>query len=157
MMQETASNAVPPGGQRRYVNPEDGWEKTHPYYTSLYNAARAHRIANQQPIPANWTEVFEDNICRNTATLPCEHRDTGLRRAFAMATRFARSMTEWAGSGFKLADEETVKQRQAICNDCPYWEDTGLIGWGFGRCGKCGCAGHLKLGIAVEKCPLGKW
>lgn len=157
MMQETAANAVPNGGQRRYVNPEDGWEATHPYYVSLLNAARAHRVANGQPIPANWTEVFEDNLCQNTSTLPCEPRDTGVRKALAMARRFTQSMTTWARSGFKLADDETLARRRAACAACPHWEDTGLVGWGFGRCGKCGCSTHLKSAIFSERCPLQKW
>lgn len=158
MMQLEDPTRVPPGGILHYIDPETGKRFSHPYLRAVLDLARAHRKANNLPVSSHWAFEVEDNICKNTPAAPCVHRDTGIRRAFAIAKHFTRSMTNWARSGFKLASEEVIAARRAVCeNDCPFWEDNGTSGWGFGRCGKCGCSGSLKTGIASEKCPLGKW
>lgn len=50
----------------------------------------------------------------------------------------------------KLADEETVRNRRLICDNCEHKSVIGL-------CVKCGCIVFLKTTRAKKKCPMGKW
>lgn len=62
----------------------------------------------------------------------------GLRAAKAIAT------------GSQVAAlPETVVQRKAICHSCDKWIKGG--------CELCGCFTALKIKLATEACPLGKW
>jgi len=67
-----------------------------------------------------------------------------------------------AGSGARVAAGlirgkavKTTRQVQStrlkICKSCALFDpDTGV-------CGECGCFMEVKVGLAVERCPLGKW
>jgi hypothetical protein len=48
-----------------------------------------------------------------------------------------------------IADEETRRNRIAICEGCEM-----LQGW---RCSKCGCSTAAKVALQTEKCPMAKW
>jgi hypothetical protein len=48
-----------------------------------------------------------------------------------------------------IADEETRKERIAICEDCDQLSGA--------RCAKCGCYTNKKIILQTEKCPIGKW
>ncbi len=50
-----------------------------------------------------------------------------------------------------MATTEERERRQAICDVCPEWDVQQR------RCKKCGCNGNLKLALATESCPIGKW
>ena len=63
-----------------------------------------------------------------------------------MLQNFTNATFRWASAGFKIADDETLAKRQAICDTC----------LGMGKCLKCGCT-SLKLKFNTEKCPVGKW
>lgn len=45
--------------------------------------------------------------------------------------------------------QDVLAQRRAICSTCNHWVN--------GRCELCGCYTKLKLRLATEKCPAGKW
>lgn len=62
-----------------------------------------------------------------------------------MAASFAKAMTKWAGSGFKLVEQDEYVRRRTICNTCG-------SGW---RCPKCGCMLWAKAAIKTEECE--KW
>lgn len=64
------------------------------------------------------------------------------------------ALMDWAKVGFKLASPIELDARIAICQKCEQWEPKGWAG--LGKCKKCGCSG-VKLKLASEKCPLGKW
>ena len=66
-----------------------------------------------------------------------------------VASAFAAGAA-WAAAGFSLADEPTREHRAATCAACTLYEPES------GRCLECGC-GVLKLWIATERCPIGKW
>lgn len=156
------SNSVPQGGVWRYVDMETGMVITHPYLDQVRIHARKHRIANNLPIPSNWEDVFEDNVCSNTPAAHCEESDTGVKKAIKLAARFSTAMLNWTRSGFKLVDAETLAARRLTCEGddtherCPHWQSSSRL-FGFGRCGKCGCRVGLKSALMTETCPLGKW
>ena len=71
-----------------------------------------------------------------------------------MLQNFTNASFRWAKSGFKIADDETLEKRKAICDSCKYWSPTSRMG--MGKCLKYGCS-SLKLKFETEKCPIGKW
>jgi hypothetical protein len=72
-----------------------------------------------------------------------------------MAATLGSSLTNFARSGYAIADLETLSSREEICRGCDLW-DSQAVG-GTGRCRKCGCSTWAKLRMASEKCPMGKW
>ena len=64
-----------------------------------------------------------------------------------MLILFAKAMTRWAGSGFKLTKRDEFLRRRTICAECN-------DGW---RCPDCGCVLNLKGAIQTEKCPRKLW
>ena len=67
--------------------------------------------------------------------------------AVAAAGRVAAAFA--SGQPVKVS-AEVYEARLATCRACEAYDATQA------RCTKCGCGG-LKLGLATEKCPLGKW
>lgn len=122
--------ATPPGkGGWVYIDPETKVRFQHPYFTSLKHIAAKHRRANQLPIPVNWDQFFEANICDNTTWGKCEPEEKSLRGVFHLAKKFASEMANWAKSGFDTVDKETLQHRFDICqgnldkamDPCQYW------------------------------------
>ena len=61
-----------------------------------------------------------------------------------MLQNFTSATFHWASAGFKIADDETLAKRQAICDTCQYWKASARLG--MGKCLKCGCyLAKLKL------------
>lgn len=154
---------VPPGGFCRYRDPDTNLLIQHPYYDRLKGLALAHRRDKGLTIPHNWDEWFDERFCDSTPAA-CDdvpnapdETDTGW---LGLASRFTGAMVRWAREGFPVVDYDTFKDRHRICAGdettprCP--EFRSWRAFGLGRCGKCGCA-SVKLKLATEKCPLGKW
>lgn len=156
------TGTVPHGGVWRYRDKETGTVITHPYLDQVRARAHKHRVTNNLPIPTNWEDQFEDNVCHATPTAPCAEVETGLRRAAALTKRFSIAMLNWARGGFKLVDGETLATRRLACEGdetharCKEWRASNGY-FGFGRCGKCGCSTGLKSALATETCPLNRW
>jgi hypothetical protein len=152
---------VPPGGAYHYVDPETGECFSHPYFGQLRTLATSHRTANGLPIPVNFDEQFEDNVCEHTPTAHCISDEENLSPA-KLAARATRALANWAKSGFKVAQAEMIEERRKICMGdpatgiptCSYWYGSSFL---TGRCKRCGCSGRAKLLIRRESCPLGKW
>ena len=163
MMEPISKGAVPPGGYWRYRDPDLGVDIAHPYYVQVKAQAHALRKKSGLPIPWNWDAWFDEQVCKETPKgcfeVP-EAKENGKPSISEMATHFANSMKEWARSGFKVVTLDVFKDRSRICQGdpdtprCDHYQTSGLFG--IARCGKCGCT-RLKLGMATEKCPLGKW
>jgi hypothetical protein len=66
-----------------------------------------------------------------------------------MAVSAVRSMTRFAGSGFKTASPDSVQKRLRTCASCEH--HTGV------RCKICGCFTNIKARLLQEECPIGKW
>lgn len=152
---------VPPGGAYHYVDPETGERFSHPYFGQLRVIAAAHRQANGLPVGVAFDVDYENNVCRNTPTANCISDEENLSPA-KLAARASRAIANWAKSGFKVAREEMLRERQRICMGdptdgtpaCSYWHGASFL---KGRCKRCGCSGSGKLLMASESCPIGKW
>lgn len=73
-----------------------------------------------------------------------------------MISNFASSMIRWASAGFPTVDKAMFDARLAVCQGteskpkCHFWDPEKK------RCTECGCR-QVKLHLATEKCPVGKW
>jgi hypothetical protein len=67
---------------------------------------------------------------------------------------FTKSMTTWAGGGFKKVQQHVYENRLSICRKCEFWQENG--NFGMGKCLKCGC-GRGKHWLPHEQCPIGLW
>lgn len=120
----------------------------------LFRKVREHRIANNIPIRHMEQEII-DQFCE-TQPEWCEDVDERGRPTLAeLASRFSRAMFNWARAGFKIVDEKEYQRRSTICQGCQWWRGEGNV-LGSALCGKCGCS-SLKIFVATEKCPAGKW
>ncbi len=69
-----------------------------------------------------------------------------------MLQNFTNATFHWASAGFKIADDETLAKRQAICDTCQYWNASARLG--MGKCLKCGCT-SLKLKLDTDQSRSG--
>jgi hypothetical protein len=67
---------------------------------------------------------------------------------FDLARQGVAAAWRWSKAGFALVDDDTLRLRKVTCDTCDQW--TGLT------CRKCGCT-RLKVWLATERCPVGKW
>lgn len=149
-----SKGVVPPGGYV-YIDPDSKQVFKHPHFNQLEIFAKKHRRANDFPIGANWSEQFEENVCRNSPAADCGESEP-LPPLVVRASKLAKALTKWAVEGFKVTSEEEYNQRIAICEQCEYF--TGSKNILSVSCRKCGCSGlkpWLKSG--GKSCPLNKW
>lgn len=73
-----------------------------------------------------------------------------------MAINVARATCRWAATGFQVVDQPVFAARLETCRGCPKWDEAARGGRGKCRHHTCGCT-KLKLWLASEVCPLGKW
>lgn len=168
-MKRIVDTSTPPyGGMAIYKDRETGISLNHPNISVLIERATQLRVQNNLPIPVNWEEHVEDNICLNTPGAVCEDGDGAIRKAAKMAVRFTKAMVAWGTAGFPLVSDEVLSERRLTCEGgvssdgiqvlrCDRWQARPSNGFGFGRCGACGCVGFLKSALSTEKCPLNKW
>jgi hypothetical protein len=71
------------------------------------------------------------------------------------AVTLGKSLVNWTASGFAATPPDILATRESTCRACPEW-DAAAMG-GTGRCRKCRCYTWVKLRMATERCPLGKW
>jgi hypothetical protein len=72
-----------------------------------------------------------------------------------MAKTATQSAINWFSQGTPVSSEELLNKRKAICEGCEFWNSQAVRG--LGRCMKCGCLTWIKIRMATEKCPIGKW
>lgn len=155
------TSRVPPGGLFRATVPETGKTFSHPYFAQVKAQVHAHRVANNLPIPVNWEQWIEDQICAATPTCECIEAGT-MPGMIPRAVSLARSIGRWVANGAKVVSEAVLNQRLDQCQGntelgisrCPHWNGSRLFG--TMQCGKCGCT-KLKLYLPTERCPIGKW
>lgn len=58
---------------------------------------------------------------------------------------------KYALNGFKNVEEEEIKRRMEICQQCPFYDKEQ------NKCSKCGCFMKFKSMMESEHCPIGKW
>lgn len=64
--------------------------------------------------------------------------------------RFRIAISRWRAAGYPIVPFIILYSRWKICRQCEFWS-----GWRCKHPG-CGCTG-VKLGLATERCPIGKW
>lgn len=70
------------------------------------------------------------------------------------AMTFLHSMADWAAHGFKVVSDPELDARKQSCEACQNWNADGYAG--TGECKVCGCS-RVKLYLAAQRCPIGKW
>ena len=73
-----------------------------------------------------------------------------------MASNAALALARFVKSGLKVVDEDTLMDRISTCRACKEFDESARMGMGKCSAQGCGCT-VLKLYMASEKCPLGKW
>lgn len=63
--------------------------------------------------------------------------------------RLGNALVAWVGKGMPITQPEELTKRQDTCNTCEHF--TGS------KCKLCGCFAEIKMRMASEKCPVGKW
>jgi len=153
MLRPKNPDTPPRGLEWHWVCPEDSYKISHIHRDECRKQARAYCIRNNYPIGSNWEVQFDDNICRNTYEgVNCI--DSEPPTLAQKIVNLARAMTQFASSGFKLAEPEKVNSRKETCEVCYYYAGSSSI-MKVG-CRKCGCSG-IKLYMDSEKCPDGRW
>jgi len=72
----------------------------------------------------------------------------------AMLLSFTAAVARFVAAGLPVASEAQFRERLAVCQGdgdkarCRHWNGS--------RCLACGCI-KIKLHLATERCPLGKW
>lgn len=84
-------------------------------------------------------------------TRPLEER----KSFFEKFNSLVDSFLGFSKTGFKRVTKIDYAKRNEICQSCVYWNFAGMAG--TGKCGKCGCSTQIKLRMATEFCPIGKW
>ncbi len=67
-----------------------------------------------------------------------------------------KAARKWIIAGAPLATAEQKAKRAEICGACEKWDGDARLGLGKCKAKGCGCTA-LKIAIATEECPLGKW
>ena len=148
-------NRVPPGGWRYHI-PELGVDVKRPQWAFLVEEVRNAYLNNGKKIPKNLEWTIQDYLCDQipVGSQPGWCIDASPPSMADMLKRATHALSEWAQKGFPLTTEEQLVERREICEQCPMWKPS--TAFGLGACGACGCTG-LKLTVATEKCPQGKW
>jgi len=147
------THETPPGGWV-WSDPETKQTFTAVAFTDLVAKAIDHRKANGLRIPADFREmVMHQNGERMLTIEPSLVEADDGDNPVVKAARFLRAVGRWAASGFKTVTEAQYDQRVETCTNCHFFRGVHNF---HASCGKCGCSG-LKLWLATEKCPDGKW
>lgn len=158
------AGTVPPGGAWRYVDPDDGERISHPYYDQVLVRATKHRKSHGHSLPFDWREQFDQNICEHTpggcVQLPGPPQETK-KSLLGLAAQFAVHMAQWVVAGAHVCEYEEFRRRYLICGGevdtprCAHFSQ--FPAFGLTKCSKCGCSCGVKLRLASEHCPIGRW
>lgn len=122
MLQRADPSLVPPGGWR-FTVPQTGTRVLGGNHAELVNFAIADLVAHGIPVPIDYTQAFDDELCRQLP-MHCEvvapvTRETRQLTA-GDAIRFLKVLREWAGVGGELVPQAEADRRAEICAGCPY-------------------------------------
>lgn len=154
-MQRVRSKSSTPLNGFWYKQPETGVTFKSNRIHLLVAQVKAHRLSNKLPLGNNLEDEIEQAICNERPDICMEVGGPSLAE---MGGNFLKSMWRWAREGFPMVKESVFEDRKKLCLSCPYWK--GFKEIGVGTCSKCGCAVGkvtVKLYMATEKCPEGKW
>lgn len=80
----------------------------------------------------------------------CNRKVTAATMAADLSRTAVSAMMQALKTGEILTHADVIIERLKIC-EAPCEHKRGV------RCAQCGCFISLKVGIAVAKCPVGKW
>lgn len=66
------------------------------------------------------------------------------------------ALVKWVKAGAPIVPAHVRVNRYAVCMSCELWDDEARLGLGKCTHSSCGCT-KLKLALATESCPIGKW
>lgn len=119
------SRGSSPPDRFRYTFPEDGHRVVGFHYDGWLTEIKNHYQRNEYPMPENWKEIAEDQLCRLLPPGHCEY-STGEPPEFFVNSRFTledalhgtAALAAWTFSGFPLVDKAVAEERGAICSAC---------------------------------------
>lgn len=114
-----------PPDKYRYKFPEDGYTSRAFDRASWFADIQKHYRDNEYPIPANWKQVAEDQLCRLLPPGWCTY-DDGRAPSVFMDTRSSidsilnatRVFSSFVAQGLPLVDHETAEERARTCASC---------------------------------------
>lgn len=62
-----------------------------------------------------------------------------------------KTVVEHLSSQLPVLNEEQIKERKSICQECEFYEKF------TNRCKQCGCWMVVKMRLPLAKCPIKKW
>lgn len=145
-------DVVPYGGGYRYTFKEDGARVEGGNYDAWIARIRAHYERNNYPMPEDWKEQAEDQLCRLLPEGLCTYPD-GSKPEFFVNLQFnlhdaihgTQVLGRWIASGFDLVPQEVAEERGRTCASC--YANVHLPG-----CGSClGFANHVAQVVGVDK------
>lgn len=109
----------------RYTFPEDGHRVKSSHYHGWLRLIKKHYQQNEYPLPADWAELAEDQLCRLLPPGCCQYSD-GSDPEFHMRMRFdindvingTKVLGGWKLAGMPLVPKEEAEARGAICAAC---------------------------------------
>jgi hypothetical protein len=109
----------------RYTFREDGHRIKSFHYYGWLRLIKKHYQDNQYPMPDDWVEIAEDQVCRLLPPGHCEY-DNGEQPEYFVNTRFGledaingtKALMAWTVSGFPLVSREVAEERGACCAAC---------------------------------------
>lgn len=136
LLQLISRGSAPPD-KYRYVFPEDGHKVSGFHYDGWLAEIKNHYRRNEYPMPGNWKEIAEDQLCHTLPPGYCRYEngnvpETFLNLRFTLddAIHGTKALAAWTMSGFSLVDKEVAEARGATCAAC--WANVNIPG-----CGQC--------------------
>mgnify|MGYP006270111269 CR=1 FL=1 len=136
--------SIPPGGYS-FTCPETGYRFSG-YHNAdeLYRQIEAHYRANDIPLPDNWRELVEDQMCQRLPAGWCQYDDGTPAAGITEGLSFDRIMqgitslsnmaAEAAKGGDPFVDQDEAEKRADICTRCFYNVPSGFcMGCGGAR------------------------
>lgn len=119
----------------RYVHPDGRWSNANDWWT-WRDMIRKHYLAMGQPLPDNFMQIAEDQLCGSIPPHDCIY-DTGerppvdVRIGLSDVWNWVKSVGRMVLSGAEYVPQEEADRRAAICVACPLNVDV------VNGCGQC--------------------
>lgn len=128
---------------RRLGRPQAAW---YAHHLDLFRSGGAAPPTRGPSGESPWSSTIDTGVVVPSAATPVPAEGPGPLR---MALSAIGSMAKFLGSGYRVADAETYRDRLGSCGRCEH--HTGL------RCRACGCFTAAKARLLHERCPIGRW
>lgn len=124
-MLKLINNSVTPPDKMRYRFPEDGFTVMAMDRDDWFRGIKKHYVDNEYPMPDDWRERAEAQLC---ATLPsgwCRHEDGSEPTAF-LSRRFSlgdaingtKVLANLVANGCPIVSQEVAEERARTCAAC---------------------------------------